>query len=42
MFDWVNRNYTAWGAGSGVDPTFEEFGTVGQARSFQAGLRYKF
>lgn len=42
IFDTVNRNYTAWGAGSGVDPTFRENGTVGNARSFQAGLKYKF
>ncbi|HEY0044720.1 MAG TPA: TonB-dependent receptor [Allosphingosinicella sp.] len=42
LFDWVNRNYSTWGAGSGVNPTLEENGTVGQARSFQAGLKYSF
>lgn len=42
VFDTVNRNYSAWGAGSGVNPTFEENGTVGNARSFQAGLKYRF
>jgi hypothetical protein len=42
VFDTVNRNYSAWGAGSGTDPTFEENGTVGNARSFQVGARYKF
>jgi len=42
VFDWVNRNYSSWGAGSGVNPTFKENGTVGNARSFQAGLKYSF
>ncbi len=30
------------GAGSGQNPTFEENGTVGNARSFQVGAKYKF
>ncbi len=42
VFDTVNRNYTAWGAGSGQNPTLEENGTVGNARSFQAGVKYRF
>ena len=42
VFDWVNRNYSTWGAGSGENPTFEENGTVGNARTFQAGLKYSF
>ena len=42
VFDTVNRNYSAWGAGSGLNPTFEENGTVGNARSFQAGVKYRF
>lgn len=42
VFDSVNRSYSAWGAGSGVNPTLEEYGTVGQARSFQVGAKYKF
>jgi outer membrane receptor protein involved in Fe transport len=42
LFDWVNRNYSTWGAGSGINPTLEENGTVGNARSFQAGLKYSF
>jgi outer membrane receptor protein involved in Fe transport len=42
VFDSVNRNYSAWGAGSGQNPTFEENGTVGNARSFQVGAKYKF
>ncbi|PSJ36883.1 TonB-dependent receptor [Allosphingosinicella deserti] len=42
LFDWVNRAYSAWGAGSGLEPTFEENGVVGNARTFQAGLKYSF
>lgn len=42
LFDWVNRSYSTWGAGFGPDAPGLENGTVGQARSFQAGLRYRF
>ena len=43
VFDWVNRTYSAWGAGSGENPPFEERGQVGNdQRQFQVGLRYKF
>ena len=43
VFNWLNRNYSAWGAGSGANPTLIEDSQVGNdARSFQAGLRYKF
>jgi hypothetical protein len=42
VFDTVNRAYSAWGAGSGENPTFEENGTVGNARSFQVGAKYRF
>lgn len=45
LFDWVNRNYSAWGSGGhGVneDPPLQENGTVGLPRSFQAGLKYSF
>lgn len=42
VFDWVNRSYSAWGAGAGTNPTFLENGTVGNARSYQAGLKYTF
>lgn len=42
VFDWVNRSYSTWGAGSGANPTLLENGTVGTARSFQAGLKYSF
>ncbi|MDG5497348.1 TonB-dependent receptor [Niveispirillum sp. BGYR6] len=41
-FDWVNRSYSAWTAGAGANPTFKENGTVGNARTFQVGARYKF
>ena len=45
LFDWVNRNYSAWGSGghgANQDPPFKENGTVGTARAFQAGLKYSF
>lgn len=44
LFDHVNRAYSAWGAGSnwGGGPAMKENGTVGQARSFQVGLKYKW
>ena len=42
LFDWVNRNYSTWGAGFGLDPAHYENGTTGNARSFQAGLKYRF
>ncbi|MBI0475501.1 TonB-dependent receptor [Sphingomonas sp. MA1305] len=42
LFDSVNRTYTAWGAGSGLNPTKRENDTTGVPRSFQVGARYKF
>ncbi|VVT21410.1 conserved exported hypothetical protein [Sphingomonas sp. EC-HK361] len=42
IFDAVNRTYSAWTAGSGVNPTKKEYDTVGYARSFQVGAKYKF
>jgi hypothetical protein len=45
LFDWVNRTYSIWGAGNagdGFDPPRKENNTTGQARSFQAGLKYSF
>jgi outer membrane receptor protein involved in Fe transport len=42
VFDSVNRTYSTWGAGSGSNPTLEENSTVGYARSFQAGFKYRF
>lgn len=41
VFDSVNRNYSAWGAGNNP-PSFTENSTVGNARSFQVGAKYKF
>ncbi|MES2445204.1 MAG: TonB-dependent receptor [Pseudomonadota bacterium] len=41
-FDSVNRVYSTWGAGSGSNPTRTENATVGYARSFQVGAKYKF
>ena len=37
-----NRNYSTWGAGSGTNPPLVENGTVGNARSFQMGVKYRF
>jgi len=43
VFNWLNRTYSSWGAGSGANPPLIENGQVGNdARQFQAGLRYKF
>lgn len=42
VFDWVNRTYSTWGAGAGGNPSREENDTVGYARTFQAGLKYRF
>lgn len=43
VFNWLNRNYSSWGAGGGVPPPLTEDSQVGNdARSFQAGIKYKF
>lgn len=42
VFDWVNRTYSTWGAGNGNPPPREENNTTGNARSYQAGLKYTF
>ncbi len=44
IFDSVNRNYSAWGAGSGVNPLKKNNGdgTTGVPRSFQVGAKYSF
>ena len=43
VFNWLNRNYSSWGAGSGANPILIEDSQVGNdARSFQAGIKYKF
>lgn len=42
VFDTVNRSFSTWGSGSGSSPSFLENGTVGNARSFQVGAKYRF
>lgn len=43
VFNWLNRNYSSWGAGGGVPAPLTEDSQVGNdARSFQAGIKYKF
>lgn len=42
VFDSVNRNYSTWGAGSGANPPLKENSTVGYARTFQVGAKYRF
>ena len=49
LFDSINRNYSAWGAGNNPignindqPPRWEEDGIVGNARSFQVGASYRF
>jgi len=43
VFNWLNRTYSSWGSGSGNPPSLIENGQVGNdARSFQAGIKYKF
>ena len=43
VFNWLNRTYSTWGAGSGDPPPRIENGQVGNdQRQFQAGFRYKF
>ncbi len=43
VFNWLNRNYSSWGAGGGVPAPRTEDSQIGNdARSFQAGIKYKF
>jgi hypothetical protein len=43
VFNWLNRDYSSWGAGAGTNPTFVEDSQIGNdARSFQAGVKYTF
>lgn len=43
VFNWLNRTYTAWGAGSGEPAPLVEHGAIANdQRQFQVGLRYKF
>jgi hypothetical protein len=43
VFNWLNRTYSTWGAGSGNPPPLTENGQVANdQRQFQVGLKYKF
>lgn len=43
VFNWLNRTYSAWGAGFGANPPLVENGQAfNDQRQFQVGLRYKF
>lgn len=43
VFNWLNRTYSTWGAGSGNPPPLVENGQVGNdQRQFQIGASYKF
>lgn len=44
LFDSINRNYSAWGAGSGTNPIKKNDGdgTTGVPRSFQVGAKFSF
>lgn len=43
VFNWLNRSYSSWGSGQGNNPPRTENSQVGNdARSFQAGIKYKF
>ncbi len=43
VFNWLNRNYSSWGAGGGDPAPRTEDSQIGaDARAFQAGLKYSF
>jgi hypothetical protein len=43
VFNWLNRTYSAWGAGAGEPPPLIENGqAANDQRQFQAGLKVKF
>lgn len=43
VFNWLNRTYSTWGAGSGQNPPLIENGEVANdQRQFQVGLKYSF
>lgn len=43
VFNWLNRTYSTWGAGSGNPPPLTEQGEVANdQRQFQVGLKYSF
>jgi hypothetical protein len=43
VFNWLNRTYSTWGAGSGNPPPLEEHSAISNdQRQFQVGATYKF
>ena len=43
VFNWLNRTYSAWGAGGGNPPPLVENGQAfNDQRQFEVGLKYKF
>jgi outer membrane receptor protein involved in Fe transport len=43
VFNWLNRTYSTWGAGSGSPPPLTEHGALANdQRQFQVGASYKF
>ncbi|HBS31779.1 MAG TPA: hypothetical protein DEA40_08560 [Parvularcula sp.] len=43
VFNWLNRNYSSWGAGGGSPAPLVEDSQVGDdARQFQVGVKYNF
>ncbi|MFZ5616452.1 MAG: TonB-dependent receptor [Pseudomonadota bacterium] len=43
VFNWLNRNYSSWGAGGGSPPPLVEDSQVGDdGRQFQVGVKYNF
>jgi hypothetical protein len=43
VFNWLNRNYSEWGAGGGANPPLTENSQIANdQRQFQAGLKFKF
>lgn len=43
VFNWLNRNYSTWGAGGGSPaPLVEDSQIARDARSFQVGAKYRF
>jgi hypothetical protein len=43
VFNWLNRTYSTWGAGSGNPPPLIEHGAISNdQRQFQVGASYKF
>lgn len=43
VFNWLNRNYSEWGAGGGANPPLTENSQLSNdQRQFQAGLKFSF